>query len=370
MRTNLLILHTESSIGWGGQELRICLESIFQARQDCRIALVCDHRSQFETRGTFAGSLIPITFAKSFRSLFELKRAIQSIEPHILISHSSIDSWLAALVRSFWFRDLPLIRVRHVSAQVSANFWTRWLYRSATVVVTTSEHIRCMLVDCLRLNPDSVISIPTGVDESLFRSNAALERQAEKICANFPRKDHLMNVVMVSTLRSWKGHKYAIEALANLPDIRLLVVGDGPQELSLKRLVEKSGVSDRVEFFGFQSDVRPYLLASDIFLQPSYANEGVSQSLLQAAAMGLPVVASNIGGLNEVIVHYQTGMLVEPKSFESIKNALQELRDSPDLRDRLAKAGQAYVLEHCTAQKMSDRMAEVIRSAVKHAAER
>ena len=363
----LSVLHTESSCGWGGQELRICLESILQSKQGYSLSLVCDSRSQFEARGTFIGNILSIRFSKTLRSLLDLKRCIESVAPDVLISHSSIDSWLAALAQRLWFRQLPLIRIRHVSAPVRSNFWTRWLYQSPATIVTTSEHIRNKLIDELGLNPDGVVSIPTGVDESLFSSNESLEREAEMIKAKLATKGNLFNVVMVSTLRSWKGHKYVVEALADLPNVRLLVVGDGPQELALKRLADKLGVLDRVEFFGFQPDVRPYLLASHLFIQPSYANEGVSQSLLQAAAMGLPIVASDIGGLNEVIRDRYTGILIEPKSSESIKGALQELENSLDFRHQLAAAGKTYVLENYGALKMSERMLEVMQSAVNNA---
>lgn len=353
------ILHTESSLGWGGQELRVIAETsgLIARGFDCRI--VCDPKSQFWQRSTpdVFNSLISARISrKTFIGLFAAREIIKRFKPDIISTHSSTDSWL------FFIANLTiilgprarLVRTRHVSASVKNSFLNRRFYRLPDIVVTTSSDIRSSLINTLDLPTERVISVPTGIDVNYY-----LPKRSDVL-----DKSHV-SLVMVSTLRSWKGHDFAIEAMKDLPDATLTIVGDGPREIHLKKLVENWGLTSRVFFAGYQKNVTEFLAKADIFLHPSYANEGVSQALLQACSMAKIIIASNIGGLNEVVEHGKTGYLIDPASSREIVKAIESIMHDPRLWSERASKARDVVAEKYSLDVMVDQMEVIYNQCIK-----
>ena len=171
---------------------------------------------------------------------------------------------------------------------------------------------------------------------------------------------------VVATLRSWKGHKYLVEAFAALQDrrSRLVMVGDGPGNENLRRQVTELGISDRVQMPGNQADVVPWLRALDLFILPSYANEGVPQAIMQAQACGIPVISTAVGSISEIVAHEVTGLLVEPRDPDRLSEAIVRLRNDPNLGVRLAGAALAQARVRYSAAIMIDRMQEIFSSVM------
>ncbi len=130
----------------------------------------------------------------------------------------------------------------------------------------------------------------------------------------------MLVIGIAATLRSWKGHEYLVQAFSRLSTrpSRLVILGDGPQRETLRRQIMELGVQDRVFMPGDQRDVLPWLQAMDIFVLPSYANEGVPQAIMQAMLCALPVVTTPIGSIGEIVTHDSTGLLVKPKDAVEI----------------------------------------------------
>ena len=169
---------------------------------------------------------------------------------------------------------------------------------------------------------------------------------------------------IVATLRSWKGHRYLIEALAGLPaEVSLVIVGDGPQQGALTAQVAEAGLAARVTFAGNQSDVAPWLRAFDCFALPSYANEGVPQALMQAMATGLPVVTTRAGAIGEIVSDGATGLLVPTQDPGALVAALVRLRDDPALAASLGHAALATARERFSLERMLDAMQGVFEDA-------
>src|SRR5690606_4994513 len=150
------------------------------------------------------------------------------------------------------------------------NAPTTWLYTRATSrIVTTGEVLRKELIERNGFPADRIESVPTGIDAERFRpGDKAVAREA----LHLPQDQTLVGIV--ATLRSWKGHKFLIEAVAGLPEhVGLVIVGDGPMREQLEALVDERGLRQRTVFAGNQKDVVPWLQALDIFALPSYANE-------------------------------------------------------------------------------------------------
>ena len=132
-------------------------------------------------------------------------------------------------------------------------------------------------------------------------------------------------VVSVGRLVGWKGLQVMLQAQATLPErVRYLIVGSGPQEASLKAAVERLGLTGRVRFAGrVAHDQLPQLLSQcDLFVQPSVGEEAFGISVVEAMACGLPVFASNNGGLPEIVIHNETGQLLAPGDVRAWCEAL------------------------------------------------
>lgn len=363
----LSVLHTESSLGWGGQEIRILTESNWfnLNSSGIRCSILSADGSQFLTRAITNSVEIdsgPIG-RKSFKGLWFTFNYLTSQKPDVIVTHSSTDSWLVTLAVCAMFKKPTIIRMRHVSAPISGGLLTKWMYRKAKFVVTTSEAIKMHVQEALQISENRVFNIPTGVDvTSKFfpvGSNAKVEARAQLgVSLNAP------TLGMLSTLRSWKGHEYVLDALESFPSATLIIGGDGPQEENLKRIVLEKKLGDRVFFLGYMENPLPLLKASDIFLQPSYANEGLSQSLMQAMAMGLAVIASDIGGLNEMVVSGKNGILVPPKDSAALVAVLNGLIEDAELRDSLGLAARSWAARSCSIDNMGQQMRAILERCI------
>lgn len=363
----LTVLHTESSQGWGGQEIRIVTECDWlnqHGGMTCR--LLVSTASQFASRAKHGGLQIdqgPIA-RKNMRALIFMIRYLSRLKPQVVVTHSSTDSWLVAIARIFVSTKFKIIRTRHVSAPINPSFLTRWMYRQSQYIVTTSEAIKSHIVETLRIHPDLISAIPTGVDvEGTFNPWSPQSRKEARQFLDLPI-DHFV-VGMVSTLRSWKGHEFALRAILDLPGVNLVIVGDGPQKANIERLIQELGLQDRVYLTGYRSNIEELMAAFDILIQPSFANEGVSQSVMQAMATGLPVIVSNIGGLNEMVITEVDGLIVPPCDSGALHDSIRRLMDDRDLRTRLGRAARRHAERTYSVRTMGLRMKQVIDVCVR-----
>ena len=255
------IAHTEASNGWGGQEIRILTEAAGLGRRGHRVivyaaegARILDEAPRFGVRAV----ALPIG-RKRLIGVRALVDAFTRERIDIVNAHSSTDAWLAALA-SGWLRlrhrrHPVLVRTRHVSIAVPNDPGTRWLYRTASVrIVTTGDALREQLIRDNGIDPQRIDSVPTGIDAAHFSSgdgNAA--RRELGLPADVPL------IGIVATLRSWKGHRYLLEALPLMKrsEARVVIVGDGPQRAALEAQSRTRGLGDRVDFTGLLRDVAP-----------------------------------------------------------------------------------------------------------------
>src|SRR3989442_4808304 len=358
------ILHTESSCGWGGQEIRILDEAHGMSLRGHSVAIVAPREARIYgaalKRGLSAGAL-PIA-RKDPGGLLAMRRWLQAHPVVVVNSRSSTDSWLAALACETLARAPALVRTRHISASIPNNLPTRWLYRSATRhIVTTGENLRLQLVRDNRIPPERITSVPTGIDSARFVPG---ERKAARRSTGLPSELRLVGIV--ATLRSWKGHRYLIEALSWLPEnVGLVIVGDGPQRRNIESKIRELGVGDRVWLAGNQDHVLPWLQSLDVCALPSYANEGVPQALVQAMLCGLACVTTACGGIGEIARDGTTAILVRTEDAADLRRGLEEALGDAELRNRLRTAARLYFGANLSVETMLDRMEKVFRDAAR-----
>lgn len=212
--------------------------------------------------------------------------------------------------------------------------------------------------------------IPSGVDTEIFRPRADA-REATRARLGLPSGPTIIGTV--GRLEVRKGTDVLLEAVAELrkkglPEVRVVVVGDGPLRDELPALAARLGLADQVFMLGDRSDVHEVLGALDLFVLPS-RTEGMSNALLEAMATALPVVATAVGGNPEVVAAETTGVLVPPDNSTAMAEAIARLLASPDAAARLGVAARAHVEDRYSAPAMVRRL-EAVYAAVADAAPR
>lgn len=299
---------------------------------------------------------------KRLRGVLALRHWLKAAPVDVVNTHSSTDTWLVALASRLLERPPPLVRTRHISAPVPKNRLTRWLYQqAATHIVTTGEKLRLQLILENGYDSARITSVPTGMDTEYFVPGHRAARRAQLgIDAN------VLVIGIAATLRSWKGHEYLVQAFSRLSTrpSRLVILGDGPQRETLRRQIMELGLQDRVFMPGDQRDVLPWLQAMDIFVLPSYANEGVPQAIMQAMLCALPVVTTPVGSIGEIVTHDSTGLLVKPKDADDLWQALEKLAADASLRSRLGTQARQFALAHFGLDPMLDKMEKIFTGAM------
>ena len=367
-RGALSIAHTEASTGWGGQEIRTLTEAAgFLARGHRVVVYAAAGARLLDEAPRFGVAAKPLPIGrKRPAGVRALVRAFSQDPVDVVNAHSSTDAWLAALACR-WLglvrRPAPvLVRTRHVSIPVPDDPATRWLYRKATArVVTTGDALRGQLVRDNGLDPARVDSVPTGIDAAAF---APRSREAARGALGIAPAGPWIGIV--ATLRSWKGHRFLVDALPLLAhrDARLAIVGDGPQRPALEAHVDALGLRERVLFAGQRADVMPWLAAFDVFVLPSYANEGVPQALLQAMFAGVPCVTTDAGAIPEIARDTDTARIVAREDPGALAGAIDAVLDDRAGAEAMAMRAREFVVPRYGLATMLDRMESVFRRAV------
>jgi glycosyltransferase involved in cell wall biosynthesis len=359
MADPLVIFHSESSMGWGGQEIRVFSELGWLKRHGHTAALLAPPGSHLGERAERAGipvAWVPMPHALDPVAIFRIARRLRRQRAQILVTHSSVDAWIGGAAARL--AGVPVVRMRHLSVPVQSNPLSRAVYtRMCDMIVTTGEAIRRLLIQRLQLSPSKVFSIPTGVDLDVFRPDRIDPRYLRKEL-RFEAKAPLVG--MVAVLRSWKGHLVFLQALREVqehrPDVQAVLVGEGPFREVIQDGVRSHGLEATVRFLGHREDVAEILGGLDVVVSASTAAEGIPQALLQALAMGRAVVATDVGGIPEIIRHGETGWLVPPGEPAGLAKAILEALADPVRGRQMGALGRTIVETEYSLERMGERM--------------
>jgi glycosyltransferase involved in cell wall biosynthesis len=366
----LSIVHTESSCGWGGQEIRVLTEARGFIDRGHQVTLLAPAEAPIS--GAAQRMNIPVVAVplreKRLRDLWSLRSWIAANRRRIDIinTHSSTDSWLGAVACAALRDAPPVVRTRHLSSHVINRIGTGWLYKRGNAhIVTTGEAIKRQLARDNGVSLTQMTSIPTGIDLQRFVPGVPGEVRARLRLPDRP------TLGIVATMRAWKGHTCLFDAIARDRTAwrgwQVLVVGGGPDRVPLEAAVARRGLTSLIRFTGHQEDVVPWLQALDLLVLPSYSDEGVPQAIMQAMACSVPVVSTRIGGIPEAVDEGVTGLLVEPRSAPSLAAGLAALRDDPRLRARMGNAARARAERDFGIDPMLDGMERVFRDVMERA---
>jgi len=236
----------------------------------------------------------------------------------------------------------------------------RVLFDVVEQLVAVSEDLRQSAIQ-LGCPPEKIVTVHRGVDTEAFRFT---DRSA--------RDDKALEILMVSRLSRKKGHLEAVAALAGLPEDvagwRLSIVGSGPEEAAIRARVRERGLTEKVSFRGNLpiEAVRRLMADADILLHPSLTpddgdREGIPNAVMEGQATGLPVVSTRHGGIPELVVDGETGLLVGEHETAALTDALRQLLTSKEKRLQLGAAGRERIVRGFSLEQQARRYLEIYR---------
>ena len=234
--------------------------------------------------------------------------------------------------------------------------------RSSVIAIT--DFPRQYLISTYKIPSNKVILIYQGTDIGRFSSTEEGKVEALK---RYPLPENSTPILAsVGSFEHRKGHPVLFAAISQLasgplPDVHLMMVGDGPDEEMLKRLVSELGIENHVSFFPFTSEPQYVFERIDITVLPSLYKEGLPNVLLEAMSMNVPVVSSNLGGVPEIVIDGETGYLVEPGESEQLAEAISKLWVNQDEYQRMTENVRKLMVDNFDKEKQFDRFLEYFR---------
>lgn len=289
-------------------------------------------------------------FPKTVLFAYQMRAArVQHVHAHFA-SHPAAAAFiihrLAGIPYSFTAHGSDLHRDRHMLREKVAE---------AAFVAAISEYNKELIIsECRGKYREKVKVVHCGVDIEVFRARSH-ETPYEK-------GENPFMILCVGTLHEVKGQPYLVEACRFLQErghnFECHFVGDGPDRKSLDELVEQAGLSGRVRFHGrlTRDEIARLLVDADVLTVPSVPTrdgrrEGIPVVLMEAMGSGVPVIASNLSGIPELVNDQQSGLLVPPRDARSLADALERYIQDPALRRRFGNAGRAKVIEEFDLHK-------------------
>ena len=284
---------------------------------------------------------IPFSSFLSIGALVRLVRFLWKTKPDVIVSNLFFTNTFIRLAKLFYWPPKILVREGNVPTEKSlkVGLIDCMLSLLTRVCIVNAAALEKLLHFSYRFSKFKVVYNGIG-KEFLEASPVGARENVRKELGLLPDEFAL---VVVGSLTEKKGHTFLLDAFAafrkngRIPT-RLFIVGEGPLLVSLQEQARSMGIAESVVFTGGKSRVLPFLYAADVFVLPSLW-EGMPNALLEAMAVGVPVVSTPVGGVAEVVKDYENGMLVPAGDFEALRRVLNELFRDPRLRSRLgAKA--------------------------------
>jgi glycosyltransferase involved in cell wall biosynthesis len=302
---------------------------------------------------------VPMRSRLDPRGIRNLTRLMRDRHIDIVHSHMYRSNVPATLAGRLARVPVVISQIHNVATwETRRQLWMdRFLCRWRHAVVAVSEEVKREIVDRLRIPPQRCRVIYNGVEVERFnlprKDPAALARPAGAGELGIPRENVV--IIMVARFVAQKNHaalvRVAPRLVAQFPYITFLLVGDGPERVTIERSVRDSRLEPHFVFTGKRDDVPQLLALADISVLPSL-REGFSNTILESMAAGLPVVASRVGGNAEAVEHERNGILIEPGDDAALETALARLIADEPLRRRMGEQSRSRA-ERFSLDKMA-----------------
>jgi len=364
------ILHTNFHRGWGGQSNRILVVSRELSQRGHEVVIAAPRGSKLVRRAKNEGirTFEEVQFARGFRphrmgrDIIGLRGLFRREGFDIIHTHGSQDSWSTSFAL-IGIRPRPfVIRTKHNMFPIRDHLFNRWLYSRATDrIVCISRAIRDYCGEKPYLRSKNTALIPSAVNPARFR-----EGKGEKIRGELGLKECYVSGI-TGRLRPEKGHVFLFDAFSRIaeqvPDMVLLVVGTGSLDGELREKAHSLGLEKRILFTGFRRDIPDILAGLDLFIMPS-VSEGLGTAILEAGASGLPIIASRVGGIPDIVEQGETGLLVPPGDPALLAEAVLSLYHDRDLAGRLGNAARLRVESRFSEKMLGEKTESLYRECM------
>lgn len=341
---NPRIFHIDTSRTWRGGQRQVAYLMTELKKSNLWTHLVCQPGSklaEFCKTMQLSFSEILMRGELDFISAYKISKLLIKFEAHILHVHTAHGLSIGLLSKLF-YPKIKLIYTKRVAYQMKNNVMSAFKYRNSYLnkIVCISEYIRNSMKD-QGINEEKLLVIPSGI---ILPEVQPLDKSAFKMKYSIPQNSFI--ITTIASLEKNKGYINLINAaqyvLNHDKDIHFLALGKGKHEAELRKKVNNMGLSDHFHFLGFQEDTLSFLHISDLFVLPS-REEGLGSSILDAQAVGVPVIATKTGGIPELIEHNVNGILVAVDDSIQLAKKILELKQNPQLMQKLSDAARISV---------------------------
>jgi glycosyltransferase involved in cell wall biosynthesis len=340
-----IVVYTEA-VGRGGAE--VSLRNLIASLSDAYDVTVMGVDEEICTwiasarPGSTIVAVRPVESKRSVGAFLELRRAIRAARPDVFhVNLRTIADAQYAVAAAVSIRGLRVVVVEQLPfapTSGSQRRLKRLTSRRLAAHVAVGVRAARQVEEAVGLPPESVGTIYNGVPDQPVNRVAGVRGT--------------LTVGCLARLDRIKGLDLLLDAVAALPDVGVLLVGEGAERDALTTRACELGIADRVEIAAWDDRARERLGELDAFVLPSY-NEGFPLSVVEAMLAGLPVVATDVGSTSEAVLDGVTGFVVQPGDVAAIRDAVARLRDSPELRSRFGDEGRRRALEFFTADVMA-----------------
>ena len=318
--------------------------------------------------------LIPIPNLRQPFNLVHILRYLRLHRPQLLHTQLEFADILGTLAAKIL--GIPSISTVHTldvfpeKKSAWGRMKLRWflLGKFCDRVIAVSEKTRLHYLQSGGLPPDKVITLYNGVNISRFKIMDATQTAKLKQELHLPLNSKI--IITVAVLREPKGIQFMIRALPAIleqcPDVHYLIVGDGEHGAALTDLVTALAIKNHVTFAGHRTDIPDLLACCDIFVLPTL-KDALPTVLIEALAAGRPIVASNVGGVPEIIENGVNGLLVSPGDPSKLAEACQKLLRDNELCRQIVKAGSATVRQRFNIDSQIQHLSRMYEELTSHA---
>jgi glycosyltransferase involved in cell wall biosynthesis len=364
----MIIGHFVDSLELGGMEITVLALAKHQMEQGHKVLIACLLRKGELVARAEALGIGVHCFQKPPGPRLSAVRAvakwIRSEKLDVVHTHNEVPMIYAAAAAQR-NQGLVVLNTRHDmglhQSRKITDFAYRWYSKRVTANVAVCEAAKRQFQVRKLFSLKRSHVVPNGIDVTLLNNVHVKESESLKRQFNIGKESILIGSIgRLTSVKAVDRQINAFNAVAQqFPLVHLVIVGDGPERERLENI--PSVFKDRIHFLGKRSDVPQVLSQLDIFIQSSIT-EGHSIALLEAAAAGVPVIATDVGGNNEIVQNGSTGMLVKDFVEEKYALALSQLLSNPALRKNMSNAAQTWASENATIHTMAERYFQIYRS--------
>ncbi len=363
----LSVVGVDPELGFAGGETQVLGLTRALASGGHRAELICDPAGRLWEQANAAGIRchpIRIRNAVDLAAGIRLRAILKRERYDVVHFHTSRAHSMAPFARGF---GSALVVTRRMDYRPNRVFAPYLFNRVVDGVIAISGGVADSLA-AAGVDRGRVTVVQSGVDCNRYRPPTAEERVHARIALGISSGEFVISAV--GALEPRKGHRYLIEAIAQLAatgssiKLKCFIAGHGSIRGELEREIAKAGCAERVTLLGRIDDACELLWASDVFAMPSL-KEGLGVAALEAMASALPVIASDVGGLREVVLNERTGIIVPPARPQEIASAIGRMTESAQFRSQMGAAARARVVDNYSMQKMTARTLALYRACVR-----